>query len=110
MPRKSSSNPPSAPADASWTFFSNHSHVLFSLAEQPELTLREVAEQVGVTERYVQRIVADLEAAGFITRHRDGARNRYEIEIELPLRHPVEAHRTIGDLIRFVVGRIPSES
>jgi predicted transcriptional regulator len=96
--------------DSTWTFFSNHSHVLFCLAREPELTLRQVSDQVGITERSVQRIVADLESAGFITRHRDGARNRYQIQLELPLRHPVEQHRTIGDLIGFVVGQLPEGS
>jgi DNA-binding MarR family transcriptional regulator len=93
------------PDDAGWTFFSNHGHVLFCLAQDPDLTLREVSDRVGITERSVQRIVTDLEAAGYLTRIRDGARNRYEIERSLPLRHQVEQHRTIGDLIRLVLGR-----
>ncbi len=87
---------------AAWTFLSNHSHVLICLARDPLLRLRDVAASVGITERAVQRIVADLEAAGVITRTRDGRRNQYEINRALPLRHPVEAGCTIGDLLAMV--------
>lgn len=91
--------------EASWTFFSNHSHVLFCLAQAPELTLREVAAQVGITERAVQRIVADLESGGFLERERVGRRNVYTVIGALPLRHPVEAHCTLDDLLRLIQGR-----
>ena len=94
----------SASSEPTWTFLSNHSHVLICLAENPEMTLREVSDRVGITERSVQRIVTDLEQAGFLTRTREGVRNRYEIDRKLPLRHPVEAHKNIGDLIRLVLG------
>lgn len=67
------------------------------------LRLRDVAERVGITERAVQRIVADLEEAGVLTRLRDGRRNQYEVHGELPLRHPVEADCTIGELITLIV-------
>ena len=87
---------------AGWTFFSNHSHVLICLAREPELTLREVALRVGITERAVQRIVADLEEAEILTRSRDGRRNRYEVHAKKPLRHPVEGHCTVQDLLRVV--------
>lgn len=82
-----------------WTFLTNHSHVLICLAEDPEMRLRDVAERVGITERAVFRIVADLEEAGVLTRHREGRRNQYEIHGNRPLRHPVEMHRTVGDLL-----------
>jgi len=82
-----------------WTFLTNHSHVLICLAREPELRLRDVAQRVGITERAVQRIVAELEEAGAITRERDGRRNRYAVHVEVKLRHPIEAHRTIADLI-----------
>jgi DNA-binding transcriptional regulator PaaX len=71
--------------------------------EETQPTLREVADRVGITERAVQGIVADLEAAGVITRRRDGRRNHYELHPDVPLRHPIEAHRTVGDLVRLVV-------
>ncbi|CBA17617.1 winged helix-turn-helix domain-containing protein [Xanthomonas albilineans] len=93
-----------------WTFFSNHSHVLFCLAADPQQTLREVATKVGITERAVQRIVAELEAAGVLQRQRDGRQNTYRIVRGVPLRHPLEAHCRIGDLIDVVVERRPPDS
>lgn len=94
-------------ADASgggnWTFLSNHTHVLVCLAADGGLTLREVAAKVGLTERGVQRIVAELEQAGVLERHRDGRRNAYRIDTSVPLRHPLEAHCRIGALLQLVV-------
>ncbi len=86
-----------------WTFLTNHSHVLVCLAQDPLLRLRDVAERVGITERAVQRIVSELENEGVLTRIRDGRRNRYQIHPERPLRHPVESHRTVGDLLSLVL-------
>jgi predicted DNA-binding transcriptional regulator YafY len=85
-----------------WTFLSNHTHVLVCLAADGDLTLREVALRVGVTERAVQRIVSDLELAGVLERTRDGRRNAYRIDPGVPLRHPLESHRRIGDLLGIV--------
>ncbi len=85
-----------------WTFLTNHGHVLVCLARSPELRLREVAERVGVTERAVQRIVTDLEEAGFLTRHRSGRQNAYEIDVDRPMRHPVEADRTVGMFLNLL--------
>lgn len=90
------------PGSARWTFLTNHGHVLLCLAQAPELRLRDVAERVGVTERAVQRIVADLEEAGYLTRHRAGRQNEYEINGRQPMRHPVEAHQTVGALIALI--------
>lgn len=87
-----------------WTYFSNHGHVLFCLAREPDMLLREVAARVGITERAVQRIVADLEESGALLRERDGRRNRYTIDPDTPLRHPNEAHCTVGMLIDTVIG------
>lgn len=82
-----------------WTFLTNHSHVLICLDRSPEATLREVALLVGITERAVQRIVADLEAESIIVRNKLGRRNSYQINKDLALRHPVEEHRTVGELL-----------
>lgn len=87
-----------------WTFLTNHSHVLILLSQNPELVLREVAAQVGITERAVQRIIADLEEANCIEIEKVGRRNRYRILDGQSLRHPVEAHHTIGDLLRMIIG------
>jgi DNA-binding IclR family transcriptional regulator len=98
-------------ARAEWTFLSNHAHVLLAIARDPEIRLREVADQVGITERAVQRIVADLVDGGFLSRERTGRRNRYRLHPHLPLRHPLETHRTVGDLVEMILsGRAPVES
>lgn len=88
-----------------WNFFTNHAHVLICLARNPAQPLREVALAVRITERAVQRIVAELEEAGYLERKRVGRQNHYLILAEGKLRHPLEAHRTIGDLLRVVVPR-----
>jgi len=93
--------------EVSWTFLSNHAHVLLCLARDPDQRLRDVAAAVGITERAVQKIVADLEEGGVLTRHREGRRNRYELHPDLPLRHPIEAHCSVGDLMRMVLEHPP---
>lgn len=85
-----------------WTFLTNHSHVLVLVARNPSLVLREVAHQVGITERAVQRIIADLEAGGFVKREKVGRQNHYQIQASRPLRHPIESHRTIGELLTLL--------
>ena len=82
-----------------WTFLSNYAHVLIVLAGAPDLRLRDVATRVGITERAVQRIVADLVTDGFLASTRVGRCNRYSVLMKARLRHPIEAHRTIADLI-----------
>ncbi len=99
-----------APPVTAWTFLTNHSHVLICLARDPASRLRDVALLVGITERAVQRIVADLEAAGIIARTRDGRRNHYEIHRSLPLRHSVEAGCTVGDLLSMIPDSATSPS
>ena len=94
-------NTPDRETGPSWTFLSNYAHVLVCLARDPKMRLRDVAAQVRVTERAVQRIVLELESAGVVTRIKAGRRNSYEIDRNLPLRHPLEAHRTIGDLLKL---------
>ncbi len=88
---------------ASWTFLTNHAHVLVCLARDPGIRTRDIAEGVGITERAAQRIVADLVRAGYIERTRVGRRNRYTVNGELPLRHPLEEHGEIGALLRVLV-------
>lgn len=92
---------PDGPA-RSWTFLTNHAHVLAVLHSDPEMVLRQVALAVGITERAVQRIIQDLEEDGFIEREKTGRRNRYRVLLDKPLRHPVEAHRTIGELLQLI--------
>ena len=97
-----STSQPSLNQPPGWTFLTNHAHVLICLARQPGVTLREVALRVGVTERAVQRIVAELEKAGALVRGREGRRNRYRVTGSLRLRHPIEAHRSVQDLLDMV--------
>lgn len=85
-----------------WTFLSNHAHVLICLAREPDLVLREVALRVGITERAVQKIVADLEEAGALKRKREGRRNHYWINRGFRLRHALEEHAEIGNLLDSV--------
>jgi predicted ArsR family transcriptional regulator len=92
----------SSPEFHRWTFLTNHAHVLILLYRNPELVLREVALQVGITERAVQRIIHDLEEGGFIEREKIGRRNRYRVLEDCALRHPIEAHRSIGELLRLM--------
>jgi predicted transcriptional regulator len=86
----------------SWNFFTNHSHVLFYLANHPDLPMREVAAKVGITERAVQRIVADLVQVGVLTITRQGRRNHYEVNRAIRLRHSLEEHRSVGELLDFI--------
>jgi DNA-binding MarR family transcriptional regulator len=88
-----------------WTLLSNHGHVLVCLANDPHMRLRDVADQVGITERAVQRIILDLEQANMLSREREGRRNRYRIHVSQTLRHPMEQHRTVGELVEAVSGR-----
>lgn len=91
-----------------WTFLTNHAHVLVLLHRDPELRLRDLAQQVGITERATQRIVGELVESGYLTRHRMGRRNTYTVHPDLALRHPLEHEHTVGELLRAVaepVGR-----
>jgi DNA-binding transcriptional ArsR family regulator len=87
---------------ASWTFFTNHAHVLHCVARDPAIRLRDLAPRVGVTERAAQRIVADLVEAGYLERSRDGRRNRYRVRADLPLRHPVEQPHMVGEILAIL--------
>jgi DNA-binding transcriptional ArsR family regulator len=89
----------------SWTFLSNHAHVLVCLARNPDTRLRDVASEVGITERAVHKIISELEAAGVVSRIRDGRRNHYELDISVPLRHPLENNRTVGSLLEMLLER-----
>jgi DNA-binding MarR family transcriptional regulator len=85
-----------------WTFLSNHAHVLSLIHSHGDIVLREIAGFVGITERAVQKIIVELEEGGYLVRSRIGRRNHYDVRIDLPLRHPIEAHRTIGDLLKLI--------
>lgn len=107
--RKPTGNSPSKSA-AGWTFLTNHSHVLVCLMVDPAATLRQVAQRIGVTERAVQKLVRDLEVAGVLTRQREGRCNRYRLDLDVPLRHALEAHCSIRELLMPVVRSAPARS
>lgn len=85
-----------------WTFLTNHAHVLLCLVGDPELRLRDLAERVGITERATQRIVAELADGGYLERTRVGRRNVYTVHLGLPLRHPLERAHTVGELLGHI--------
>jgi DNA-binding MarR family transcriptional regulator len=85
-----------------WSFLTNHARVLQAIAADPTIRLRDIAVQAAVTERTAAQIVRELERVGYVTKTRNGRRNRDEIREELSLRHPSHHHRTIGELIRFL--------
>jgi DNA-binding IclR family transcriptional regulator len=103
MASSNSERPSRRASNNEWTFLTNHSHVLICLAEDPQARLRDVADRVGITERAVQKIVVDLEEAGILTRQKEGRRNRYRIRRSRSLRHPVESHRRVSDLLDAVL-------
>lgn len=85
-----------------WTFFSNHGHVYFLLATEPDIVLREVAALVGITERSVQGIVQDLEDAGYIKKEKVGRANQYKIFSGKTLRHPLEKNVLLKELVKLI--------
>lgn len=85
-----------------WTFLSNHGHALVCLAADPDILLRDVAVQIGVTERCAQQIVSDLEASGVIERTRRGRRNSYVVCRQVQFRHSLESTLTVGEFVDLV--------
>jgi MarR family len=82
-----------------WVFLTNHAQVLLSVARDPQIRARDIAQQVGITERAAQRILADLIAEDYITRTKDGRRNHYKVNPGGHLRHPVFRDLSIGPLL-----------
>lgn len=100
-----SSTQTSETASQRWTFLSNHAHVLICLAQDDAPRLRDVAQRIGITERAVGAIVHDLEQEGFLERGREGRRNTYRLLLDRPLRHEVERHRNVRELVALFVAR-----
>lgn len=96
-------------ATGAWTFLSNHGHVLLCVAAEPHQTLPSIAEQVGITSRAVQLILADLIDGGYVERIKIGRRNHYHIHPEGQLRHPLESHHSIADLIAALGPALPAD-
>lgn len=92
---------PEASQEPCWTFLSNHALVTMCLVDDPFMRMRDVAVRVGITERAVQRILTELEASGYITRHRDGRRNRYTVHLNQSIGHPLTGNSSIFDLMKL---------
>lgn len=89
-----------------WTFLTNHAHVLLEVAAQPDIRVRDIALRIGITERATQRIISELAQSGYLDVERDGRRNRYRVRRSQPLRHPTERHHKVGELIDFLGHRL----
>lgn len=85
-----------------WAFLTNHALVLTLIAKDPRVTAREVSATLGITERAVRKIIADLELGGYIRKKREGRRVRYRINAKLPLRHETQQHAGIGDFLELL--------
>lgn len=92
---------PAAP-EPSWTFLTNHAHALLAISAESQIRIRDIAAQVGITERAAHRIVSDLEVAGYLKVSKIGRRNEYSVVRNLPLRHPAERHHRIGELLKVL--------
>lgn len=92
-----------------WTFLTNHALVLLCVAREPDVRLRTVAECAGITERAAHRIMTELVDAGYLTKHRLGRRNFYEVHPELPMRHPLEEKHQVGELLRVLLTRVAGQ-
>ena len=85
---------------ADWTFVTNHALVLSFLARQPRITARELSGDIGITERTVRKIIADLDAAGYITKKKQGRGIRYRINPDLSMRHDAHREIAVGDFLQ----------
>ncbi len=91
-----------------WTFLTNHGRVLAYVAKHPQSTTQQIAQKAGITLRAVQKIITELEAGGYITRHKEGRRNHYTVDTELPMRHRLERNHAVGDILQ-ALGYDPRE-
>jgi DNA-binding IclR family transcriptional regulator len=87
-----------------WTFLTNHARVLLCVAHDPGVRLRDIAARLDITERTAYGIVTDLTQAGYIVKQKDGRRNRYQIQVHLPLPESTSRERTVGEVLALLVG------
>jgi DNA-binding transcriptional ArsR family regulator len=88
---------------AEWNLLTNHGHALLCIARDSGMTLRQIGDCVGITERAAHRIVSDLVEAGYVEKRREGTRNHYEIRPEVPMRHPLVSDHWVGELLAVLV-------
>ena len=102
MPRRNTAKPAGVP---DWTFLTNHAHVLLCIVQNPQVRLAEVARLVGIGERAVHSITTDFVDAGYVVRRKRGRNNVYEVNLDRPLRHPLEAHHNVVEIFRPLARR-----
>jgi MarR family len=93
--------------DGSWTLLTGHGHVLVEIARNPGARIRDISAAAGITERTVQAIVADLEAAGYLTRTRTGRRTRYTVNPDSSFRHPAQEGLRVGPFLAVLAASEP---
>jgi len=93
-----------------WTFLSNHTHVLLCITQNPHVRLRDIAEEVGITERAVHRLIADLIDDGYLAVTKEGRRNHYSVKADKPLRHSLESHRNVAELLELLLPEQAAEA
>ena len=89
---------------ANWSFLTNHARVLMCIANDPGARLRDIAAELGITERSAYGIVTELAEAGYVVKQKDGRRNRYQIQAHLPLPEPTSRERTVGEILALLAG------
>jgi hypothetical protein len=89
---------------STWTFLSNHGRALLCIAYDPGARLRDVAGELGITERRAYGIITDLTDSGYVVKTKDGRRNRYRVRADLPLPEPTRSESTIGEVLRVLAG------
>ena len=87
-----------------WTLLSTHGRALLCIAHDPGVRLRDIAAQLGITERSAYAIVSDLAEGGYITKERDGRRNRYQVQPHLPLPEAPDREVEIGEVLAALTG------
>ena len=90
----------------SWGFLTNHGRVLLCIARDPGVRLRDIADRLGITERSAHGIVTDLTEAGYVVKHKDGRRNRYQIQAHMPLPEPASQEPAIGEVLALLTGTV----
>jgi DNA-binding IclR family transcriptional regulator len=88
-----------------WTFITNHAQVLLAVARDPHARVKEIAEAAEITERYAYRLLGDLQKAGYVRRFRNGRRNHYRLNADLPLGDPVVEEQSLRELLRLIARR-----
>jgi predicted transcriptional regulator len=92
---------PNSPESKEWTFLSNHGHVLVHLNRYPDSLVKEIAAEIGITERSTQLILADLQAGGYVVIEKVGRRNHYRVNLKGKFRHRAEKSKPVGLLLKI---------